>query len=67
MPKFNDGQTDKIADFLATLKNVKEVKVLAYHNYAGSKYKALEMEDTLPTVLPTDNEIKIAQEKFTPR
>ena len=67
VPKFNDGQTDKIADFLATLKNVKEVKVLAYHNYAGSKYKALEMEDTLPTVLPTDNEIKIAQEKFTPR
>ena len=42
----------------------KGVKVLSYHNYAGSKYAALGMENTMPTKLPTDEEIKTAQSKF---
>lgn len=64
VPGFNDNQIDKIAEFLKPLKNVKVVKVLPYHNYAESKYMALNMEDTLPEILPTNEEIKIAQKKF---
>ena len=38
-----------------------DVKVLAYHNYAASKYDALGMENTLPKALPNDEEIKEAE------
>ena len=43
------------------LKDTCEVKVLPYHNYAGSKYEALHMENTLPKILPTEEEIKNAE------
>lgn len=65
VPDFNDNQIDKIAEFLKPLKNVKTVKVLPYHNYAGSKYSALCMENTLPPILPSDEVITLAQQKFT--
>lgn len=64
VPGYNDNQMDKIAGFVKTLQNVRKVKVLPYHNYAGSKYAALEMENTLPPVLPSEEEIHIAQSKF---
>ena len=64
MPGYNDGQMDKIADFLRTLKNVQKIKVLPYHNYAGSKYAALGMENTLPEALPSEEEINTAQSLF---
>lgn len=64
VPDYNDNQIDKIAEFLKSLKNVKAVKVLPYHNYAGSKYSALNMENTLPELLPLNEETKIAQDKF---
>jgi len=64
VPGYNDDQIDKISEFLKTLKNITKVKVLPYHNYAGSKYAALGMENTLPTDLPTDEEIETAQSKF---
>lgn len=51
-----------IAEFVKILRNVTTVKILPYHNYAGSKYEALHMENTLPAVLPTDDEIKKAQQ-----
>jgi pyruvate formate lyase activating enzyme len=62
VPNHNDSQIDKIACFLAPFKNIKKIRVLPYHNYAGSKYKALNIPDTLPKCLPTDEEIKIAVE-----
>jgi len=62
VPDQNDGQIEKIACFLAPFKNIKKIRVLPYHNYAGSKYKALNIPDTLPKRLPTDGEIKIAVE-----
>ena len=62
VPGYTDGQIEKIARFLKPLKNVKAVKVLPYHNYAGSKYEALGMENTLPTLLPTDDEIERARQ-----
>jgi pyruvate formate lyase activating enzyme len=62
VPNFNDNQIEKIAEFLSSLQSVKAVKVLPYHNYAGSKYAALGMENTLPQILPTEKEIKKAEE-----
>ena len=51
----------KIAEYLSKLKNVSRIRVLPYHNYAGSKYNSLNMENTLPDTLPTDKEIENAE------
>lgn len=64
VPEYNSDQIDKISDFLKDIKNLTKVKVLAYHNYAGSKYSALSMKNTLPTKLPSSEEVEIAQNKF---
>ena len=64
VPGYNSNQCDKIADFLRTLKNVTKVKVLPYHNYAGSKYSALGMENTLPPFMPDTDEILKIQKKL---
>ena len=61
VPGYNDGQINKTAEFLKPLKNIKTVKILPYHNYAGSKYEALHMENTLPKDLPTEEQIKKAE------
>ena len=52
----------EIAEFLKERKNITKVRVLPYHNYAGSKYKSLNMKNTLPKIMPTDEEIKSAKE-----
>ncbi len=64
VPDFNSNQAQKIAEFLSTIKNISEVKVLPYHNYAGTKYKSLEKENTLPEKLPTDEEITSVRNLF---
>ena len=64
VPDWNHDQMEKMAAFLKSLKNVRAVKVLAYHNYAGSKYDALGMENTMPGVLPREEEIQKAQALF---
>ena len=64
VPEYNDDQMEKIRDFLKPLKNITAVKVLPYHSYAGSKYDALGMENTLPERLPTQEEIKRAESLF---
>lgn len=64
VPDFNDGEMPAMAALLAELSNVTAVKVLPYHNYAGSKYASLEMEDTLPQRLPTEEEIATAERYF---
>lgn len=62
VPGWNDDQMEKIASFLSTLPCVTGVRVLAYHNFAGSKYDALEMENTLPDTLPESGETAAAEE-----
>lgn len=62
VPKYNDDQMEKMGEFLSKLNNVVKVRVLPYHNYAGSKYKSLNMKNTLPEIMPTDEEIKSAKE-----
>ncbi len=61
VPEYNADQIEEIANFLKPLKNVKAIKVLPYHNYAGSKYAALDMENTLPKILPSEAEAKKAE------
>lgn len=61
VPCYNDGEVEGIARLLAPLKNVTRVRVLPYHSYAGSKYEALGMTQTLPDRMPTDEEIKKAE------
>lgn len=62
VPGFNDDQMEKIAGYLAELKHLTKVRVLPYHNYAGSKYEALGMENTLPERRPDDDKIKAAKQ-----
>lgn len=50
--------------FAVAVLRFRAVNVLPYHNFAGSKYEALGMENTLPKKLPTEEEIATAQAKF---
>lgn len=61
VPDYNDNQINKIAEFLKKLKNVTKIRVLPYHNYAGSKYEALDIENRLPAKLPDEEMIKKAE------
>ena len=61
VPEFNQDQIEKIAEFLKERKNITKVRVLPYHNYASSKYAALNIKNTLPEILPTNNEIILAE------
>ena len=60
VPQYNAEQIPKIAEFISGLKSVSRVKVLAYHNLAGSKYRALGMENAMPEALPSKEEIAAA-------
>ena len=64
VPKFNAGDIKNIAEFVNNIKNVKKVRVLPYHNYAAGKYIALNMFDTLPKNIPTNEEMKLAENQF---
>ena len=64
VPEHNDKEIPAIHDFLKTLKGRYTVKVLPYHNYAGSKYAAIGAENTLPPMLPTDAQITEAEAYF---
>ena len=64
VPDYNDCQIEKIARFLAPLKNVTKIRVLPYHNYAGSKYEALNLQNTLPDKIPSDEEIQKSAENI---
>ncbi len=61
VPGYNDGEVAAIAAFLAQLKNVVAVRVLPYHNFAGSKYTALDMENTLPPERPSEQMVNAVQ------
>ena len=61
VPGYNDGEIEKMGNLLLTLNNVTGVRVLAYHNYAGTKYKSLDMENTMPQVVPTPEQVEQAR------
>ena len=57
VPGFNDGQKEKILNFLKAFSNIVRIRILPYHNYAATKYKALGLADALPPTLPEKREI----------
>ena len=61
VPEYNDGEIEKIGQFLSNRKNVIGVRILPYHNYARSKYHSLDMPDTSPEILPESSEIEKAK------
>jgi len=61
VPGWNMDQLEKIGSFLCTLHHITGVRLLPYHNYAGTKYNSLGMKNTLPENLPTDDEMALAQ------
>lgn len=65
VPNFNNNQMPEIKEFLSSFKNITKVKVLPYHNYAKAKYESLNMKNTLPDTLPTEDEIKTVQNLFS--
>ena len=66
-PGYNDGEAENIADFLTRFSNITKVRVLPYHNYAGSKYAALGLENKSPAVLPEETALKAARACFSKR
>lgn len=67
VPGYNSDEMEKICDILKNIKNLTKVRVLAYHNYAGSKYDALGMLNTLPEDIPSDEEMEKVREYFISR
>jgi len=65
VPDYNDKEPLKILEFLKELKNVRNVKVLPYHNLAGSKCQALGRINTLPKRLPLTEDIQRVEELFS--
>ena len=55
---------EKIAVFLREIKNITKIRLLPYHNYAGSKYSSLDMVNTLPQGLPDKDELHEAKDLF---
>lgn len=49
---------------MSGLKNVTGVRVLPYHNLAGSKYASLGMKNTLTGTLPDSVEIEHVKALF---
>ena len=64
VPGYNDGEMPKIRAFLGTLQHPYKVELLAYHNFAGSKYRALGMDNTQPSDLPTPEQLGQAEEEL---
>lgn len=64
VPGFNDGETEGIAAFLAGQTGFRRVRVLPYHNFAASKYRACGMADTLPATLPDEEMLSLAKARF---
>lgn len=55
----NDENIAKTGAFLSGLDNITLVRVLPYHSFARSKYRALGKEDTMPKVdRPSDEELR---------
>ena len=61
VPGLNNTQLPLIRDFILTLKHVVGVRLLPYHNYAGTKYAALGVPNTLPGTLPTQQEMDLGK------
>jgi len=57
---YNDAECEKIGRFLTELRGIERIKVLQYHSYSASRYEALGMENTLPAVITTEDDVRNA-------
>lgn len=57
---YNDGECEAIAKLVSYIPSIEKVKVLKYHNLAGSRYLALGMENTLPNTETTCADVEKA-------
>lgn len=57
---YNDGECERIGEFLRDLKGIVKVKILQYHSLAASRYQALGMTNTLPDTETTYDDIERA-------
>jgi len=57
---FNDGECDKIGQLLKGMKGIRKIKVLQYHSLAASRYRALDMPNTLPNTETTFQDVEKA-------
>lgn len=57
VPNLNSQEIPMIGKFLTKLNGLIKVRILPYHNFAGSKYLALGMKNTLPKNLPLNKEL----------
>ena len=62
IPGFNDSEMEKIANFIKDMKSIRSVRIMPFHKYAASKYKALGIKNTMPDNTPTDEDIHRMQE-----
>ncbi len=64
IPRFNDGTRDvrKVGEFLLGLRGRIAVRLLAYHRFAESKYKALGMPYPMPEI--SQGEIRQSKRRF---
>ena len=46
---YDDGECEKIGEFLRGLAGVEKIKVLQYHGFSASRYEALKMPYRLPS------------------
>ena len=57
---YNDGECEKIGQFLQDLPGICKIKVLQYHRFAASRYEALGMECTVPDTETTPEDVQSA-------
>ena len=57
---YNEGEAEKIGEFLKNCSFDGKVKVLQYHNFSASRYDALNMKNTLPDVQTSSEDVENA-------
>lgn len=57
---YNDKECAKIGEFLQNKPGITRIKVLQYHDFSASRYAALGMENTLPQVTTTLEDVEHA-------
>ena len=62
---YNDGECERIGRFLKNFKGITKIKVLKYHNYAISKYEALDIKNTMPDTETTYDDVENAVKILT--
>ncbi len=68
IPTMNDSEWEAITDFVKSLKSVRCLRVLPYHNYAERKYECLGMRYPLAHVpVPSREEVLAVAQKMRQR